>query len=225
MFDLDKWQEIFGTIRKNKLRTFLTAFGVFWGIFMLVLLMGAGRGFQNGVERQIGDEAINSIWFGGGKTSMPSHGLKPGRNINFDNEDLQAVAEEVDGIVLTAPRNGLWGEYAVTYKGKNGTFRVYGSTPDFFAINGEKLNAGRLLNEKDLREKRKVVVLGEKAKDVLFGKDSTGIGEYIDISRVYFQVVGIIIKDPYYLKIDPANINVFANPRAVFSKKYVLGFF
>ncbi len=190
MFDLDKWQEILGTIRKNKLRSFLTAFGVFWGIFMLVILLGAGRGMQNGVERQFMDEAINSIWLGGGKTTMPSHGLKPGRRIYFDNQDLRTIAHEVEGVELVAPRNGLWGEYTINYQDKTDASRVYGSVGAYHFINGEKLHTGRLLNDIDNAEKRKVAVIGEKVKEVLFGKDTIALGKYIEMQGVYFQVVG-----------------------------------
>lgn len=191
MFDLDKWQEIFHTIRKNKLRTILTALGVFWGIFMLVFLLGAGQGFQNGVFRQFGDQAINGYWVWAEKTSIPSHGLKPGRRIKFDNGDLEALTEEVEEIASVAPRNSLWGEYTVNYKNKTGAYRAYGTTQDYLSISGVKLNTGRLLNELDNLQKRKVAVVGEKVKEVLFGKDTTCIGEYIDIQGVFFKVVGV----------------------------------
>lgn len=189
MFDLDKWQEILGTMRKNKLRTFLTAFGVFWGIFMLVMLLGAGKGMQNGIERLFSDESVNAFWVWRGRTSIPSNGLKPGREIQFNNDDLITLAREIEDVELTAPRNNLWGEYVIKYQEKNGAFRVFGSVDDFFAINGEKLKKGRMLNYNDFKERRKVIILGEKAKVVLFG-DKNPIGEYVDVKGVYFKVVG-----------------------------------
>ena len=189
MFDLDKWQEILGTIRKNKLRTFLTAFGVFWGIFMLVLLLGAGEGLQNGVFNRFGDGAMNRIYFYGGRTSEPYQGLPPGRQIRFTNDDLKAVEREVSGISILAPRNFLFGEFTINYKNKNGSYSVFGSTPDFFTINGESVFRGRMLNVHDLAERRKVVVLGEKVKQVLFG-DEEAIGEYVNIYGIHFKVVG-----------------------------------
>ncbi|MCU0445001.1 MAG: ABC transporter permease [Microscillaceae bacterium] len=191
MFDIDKWQEILGTMRKNKLRTFLTAFGVFWGIFMLVMLLGAGKGMQNGVEGEFGEEAKSAFWIWSGRTSVPSHGLKPGREIQFSNEDLIALAREIDEVEVTAPRNNLWGEYVIKYQDKNAAFRVFGTTKGFLQINGEKLNSGRLLNEIDFIERRKVVILGERAAKVLFKEDEDPIGKYIDIRGVYFRVVGI----------------------------------
>ena len=190
MFDLDKWQEIFATMRRNKLRTFLTAFGVFWGIFILIVLLGAGKGMENGVKRAFGDRVQNSYWLWAWKTTIPSHGLKPGRQIIFDNRDMEEIARQIDGVEMIAPRNNLNGEYVVKYKDKNGSFRMFGATGDFLAINGEKLNKGRFLNKYDEASRRKVVLLGEKAKKVLFGEDDA-IGKYIEIKGVYFQVVGV----------------------------------
>ncbi len=109
MFDLDQWQEIFDTIRRHKLRTALTAFGVGWGIFMLIILMGAGNGLQNGVEYDFRDDAINSIWIYSGTTSVPYKGLPPGRAINFKLDDFNQV-KDIEGIEHSTPRNYLRGE-------------------------------------------------------------------------------------------------------------------
>jgi len=192
MFDLDKWQEIFGTIRQNKLRTFLTAFGVFWGIFMLMLLLGAGKGMQNGVEQEFAEEARNSIWVWEGKTSLPHNGGKPGRIIRFDNEDLRLLSNNTAQVDKIAPRNRVWGEYTITHERKNGSYQVFGSVYDFFRINGEKLKQGRFLNRSDLTEQRKVIVIGEKVRKVLFGEtaDSVGLGAYVAIKGINFRVVG-----------------------------------
>jgi putative ABC transport system permease protein len=194
MFDLDKWQEILSTMQKNKLRTFLTAFGVFWGIFMLVLLLGAGRGMQNGVEGEFGAFATNSLWIWNGRTSMPYNGLQPGRQVNFKDEDLAAIGRETKGVEIVAPRNWLFGEYTLSYKTKNGSFRVLGTSPEYFSIDVVNLTQGRLLNRNDMFETRKVVVIGNRVKEVLFG-DKEAIGEYINIKGVFFQVVGIFKKE------------------------------
>jgi putative ABC transport system permease protein len=190
MFDLDKWQEIFDTMRRNKLRTFLTAFGVFWGIFILIVLLGAGKAMENGIKREFGDRVSNSYWLWAWKTTIPSHGLKPGRQIIFTNQDVKDLQQYVEGVDFAGTRNNLFGEYVVKYKDKNGSFRMFGATGDFLAINGEKLNKGRLLNRSDEQGRRKVVLLGEKAKKILFGDDDA-IGKWIDIKGIYFQVVGI----------------------------------
>lgn len=192
MFDFDKWQEIFATIRKNKLRTFLTAFGVFWGIFMLMLLLGAGNGMQNGVEAEFAEEAKNSIWIWAGKTTVPHNGTKPGRYIKFTNDDLRTLETGLDDVEKISPRNRLMGEFTLNYKRKNGSYQVFGAQGDFFRINGEKLKAGRLLNKSDIAEQRKVIILGEKVRKVLFGEDeSIGIGEYINVKGIPFKVVGV----------------------------------
>ena len=194
MFDLDKWQEILATMRKNKLRTILTAFGVFWGIFMLVILLGAGNGMQHGIEREFADQAKNSLGVWSGKTSLPHGGLKPGRDINFKNADVAAVAEQMDGIDLLATRTNLWGEYTINYKDKNGSFPVNGISADFVKINGSKIVEGRNINLTDETEQRKVIVVGQRVKNVLFGKDLTNaeiMGKYVKVKGINFQVVGV----------------------------------
>jgi putative ABC transport system permease protein len=190
MFDIDKWQEILGMMQKNKLRTFLTAFGVFWGIFMLVMLLGVGNGLQNGVFAEFAGEATNSLWFWQGKTSLPYKGMQPGKQIIYTNQDIEAIKREIKEVEYIAPRNELWGEYSISYKNKNGSYTVFGATFEFFRINGEKLKTGRFINLNDIVEKRKVIVLGEKVSKVLFG-DKDPIGEYVNIKGIYFKVIGL----------------------------------
>lgn len=194
MFDLDKWQEILGTMQKNKLRTFLTAFGVFWGIFMLVLLLGAGKGMQNGIEGEFGRFATNSLWIWSGRTSVPYAGFKPGREITFRSDDLAAIEREVPGVNLMSPRNWLFGEFTLSYKNKNGSFSVMGVAPEYFGIDIVDVVEGRVFNRLDAKETRKVTILGNRAKEVLFG-DKNAIGEYINIKGGYFKVIGYFKKE------------------------------
>jgi putative ABC transport system permease protein len=189
MFDLDKWQEILGTMRRNKLRTFLTAFGVFWGIFMLVLLLGAGKGLENGVLKNFGS-APNSLFISGGKVSLPWQGLQPGRQVKLTNDDMKAIRRQIGDVELIAPRNRLTGEYTIERGAKNGSYQVFGADVDFFRLNGEKLAAGRLISPLDLLERRKVIILGERVRKVLFG-DEDAIGQYVKVRGVSFRVVGI----------------------------------
>lgn len=190
MFDTDKWQEILTTIRKNKLRTFLTAFGVFWGIFILVLLLGVGNGLKNGVKKEFSGSAVNSIWVWGGKTSVPHEGFNNGRVIRFNEEDLQALKARIGAIDLIGPRNRLNGAYNVYYRDKYIPYQVYGVTADYFTLNGDQCAINRLLNQIDILEERKVAVIGKKAADLLF-EGGPVIGEYIKINQIFFKIVGV----------------------------------
>ncbi|HEY8402309.1 MAG TPA: ABC transporter permease [Cytophagaceae bacterium] len=189
IFDIDKWQEIYNTVRKNKLRTFLTAFGVAWGIFMLVLLLGAGKGLENGVLGMFGNMAKNSMWVWGGKTGVPYQGLKPGRWISFTNEDYEAIKREIPEVKYLAPSTRLGGEFIVSYKNKNGSYQVSGEYPDIANIKAMNYPSGRFINDIDIREKRKVAVLGERPVQILFGGEDP-VGKYIKIKGVYFLVIG-----------------------------------
>ena len=194
MFDLDKWHEIYLTLSRNKLRTFLTALGVSWGIFMLIIMLGAGKGLENGVMQGFGDFATNSTYVWTQGTSIPYKGLPAGRDFNLNNGDIDLLKRNVPEIDVLAPRNQLNG-YAegnnVTYKTKAGTFEVYGDYPEFMKIQPKKLVEGRFLNQKDLGDGRKVAVIGKRVKEVLFGNDQSPLEKYILINGVYFQVVGL----------------------------------
>ncbi len=194
MFDLDKWQEIYMTMRKNKLRTALTAFGVFWGIFMLVLLLGAGRGLENGVKSLFGNLAKNSMFVSSKKTSLPYKGIKSGRIIRFTNDDLKSLKKELPEIRYIAGGTGLFGDYTVSYKTANSAFAVGGDMPEMNDIRGLIIPKGRFINQKDIDEKRKVAVLGPRVVEVLFDKEDP-IGKYIKIKGVFFLVVGVFYID------------------------------
>lgn len=192
MFDLDKWQEILLTIQKNKIRTFATAFGVFWGILMLILLLGAGQGLQNGVQRSMLLDAINSIWIIPTRTSMSYEGMPSGREHEFVDGDLTAVRENTSGIEYMSPENWLEGSYVVKYKNRAGSFGVYGARSDYFDIKvTQKTTSGRALNILDDREKRKVCLIGNRVAESLFPEDIEPVGEYLEIKGVVFRVVGV----------------------------------
>lgn len=190
MFDIDKWQEIFSTIQKNKLRTLATAFSVFWGILTLVMLLGAGQGLQNGVQRSMQQDATNSIWFFTWRTSIPFKGMPPGRNLQFTEEDLKSIEENIDGIEIISPENGS-GNFNVKRGNKNAPFRIFGAEEDFFAITvTQKYIAGRKLNRIDDIQARKICVIGDRVAEVLFEPDEDPIGKYININDLFFKVVG-----------------------------------
>ncbi len=189
MFSLDLWREIGKTIRKNKLRTFLTAFSVSWGIFMLVILLGTGNGFLNGVEYQFRDAATNSIWIQPGTTTKAWMGSKPGKNIRFDNQDLAALYREVPGIERMTARFYVWDNNLTRYKSRFGNYTIRAVTPDHEWIEKTQITSGRFLNLKDINGKTKVVVLGKKIVEVLF-KGINPVGEYVQIKGIPFLVIG-----------------------------------
>lgn len=190
MFDIDTWQEILHTMRANKLRTFLTAFSVAWGIFMLILLLGFGNGLQNGVVYQFRDDAINSIWVRPGQTSIPYKGMKPGRHIQFTNDDFDMIMNSVAGIDHITARYYVFGEFTVRYKDKYSAFRVRACHPDHQYLENTILVKGRFLNDYDIEQRRKVAVIGTKIVEILFGENDP-IGEWIDVNGILYKVVGI----------------------------------
>jgi len=190
MFDIDKWQEIFGTIRKNKLRTVLTMFGVFWGIFMLMILMGSGNGLENGVNNEFNGWATNGGFVWSNRTTMPYNGLQPGRYIRFVNEDRNALLSRVKDLEYLAPRLNL-GNRTISRKDRSGSFRINGDYPDYQKIQIVKMVDGRHINELDIKHFRKVAVIGDYVKRVLFEDDEEPVGNYVKINNIYFQVVGV----------------------------------
>ena len=192
MFDYDKWQEIFGTIKKNKLRTFLTMFGVFWGIFMLMILMGSGNGLENGVNKEFKGWASNSGFIWRGRTTMPYGGLQAGRYINFTNEDRELLLNKVAGLEYLAPRNSKQNPgNNVSRTNKSGAFRVFGDYPEIKHIQLVDIIKGRHLNQFDIENRRKSAVIGNYARKVLFDANEDPIGKYIKVNGVFFKVVGV----------------------------------
>lgn len=193
MFDLDKWKEIWATLRSNRLRTFLTAFGVFWGILMLMAMLGFGSSIQAGSKRQMKGMATNLLFCWGQQTTESFDGLPPGRQVKFDVGDIE-ILRRLPGVEHLAPRLQLGGwmnNFTVQYESKNGTFTVMGDYPELKYIVAFEYEAGRFINQRDIVESRKVAVIGKAVKDQLFPPDVDPIGKYIKISGVYFQVVGI----------------------------------
>ena len=190
MFDFDKWQEILESIKRHKLRTALTAFGVFWGIFMLVLLLGAGKGLSNGVEFQFSDESINSIWLSPGRTSKPYQGLKEGRLIRFDNDDYEFIGNQYNTVDNVAGRFFLSGDKVVKYKNKALSFSVQCIYPAIKILENIIVTDGRFLRQEDLDERRKVCVIGRIVKEKLFG-ESEAVGREIIVDNIVYKVVGV----------------------------------
>ncbi len=192
LWDADKWQEILSGLKKHKLRTALTAFGVFWGIFMLVLLIGIGNGLETGVMRQFEDLAVNTIYLWSETTSIPYKGLKAGRWFALTNEDTEALKASFPEIQNLSPQLNLWGEYTVDRKDKSSSFRVSGVGPEYLRIRATRIEKGRPFNLLDMKRNRKVAVIGTRVREVLFAKGEDPLGQYIKIKGVYFQVVGLL---------------------------------
>jgi len=188
MFDLDKWQEILDTISSNKTRTLLTGFSVAWGIFMLIILLGSGEGLSNGIRYQFRDDAINSVWVRSGQTSIPYKGLQPGRRIRFTNEDTNGL-DHVDGVEYTTARFYIGGNVRVSYGSESDSFDVRSVHPGHLHVENTIMTRGRFINELDIKEHRKVAVIGKLVKAALFG-DQPAIGKDIKVNGIAFKVVG-----------------------------------
>lgn len=189
MFDTDKWNEILSTIRKNKLRTFLTGFSVAWGIFMLIILLGSGNGLENGVKKEFASSATNTIWIWNGQTSVPYKGMKPGRNIQMRNQDYDEVKRTVKGIELGSPRFNMWGSNLLSYKKQYGTFNIRTVYPDYQFIEKLEIKQGRYVNNTDLDQFRKVTCISTQVEEALF-KGEPPLGKYINVNGIPFKVVG-----------------------------------
>ena len=176
------------------MRSFMTAFGVFWGILMLILMSGAGKALENGVLDGVRAFATNSAFFWTERTSVPYAGFQRGRRWEYDNSDIQYIHDNVKEVEYLSPRLFGWQQNGNnTVRGeRTGAFNVYGDHPDYFKIDRWTPVKGRLINQIDILHKRKVCNIGERVAEVMFEKDEDPIGEYLKISGVYFQVVGVI---------------------------------
>jgi putative ABC transport system permease protein len=196
IFDRDTWQEIFGSISKNKTRTIITVIGVLWGIFIYITLSGAAKGLDNGFERAFKNIAKNSMGFWAQRTSIPYDGFKVGRQPVMKLEDVKYLKDRVSGIQYISPTNslGAFGGTAPTISRKNfsESYALYGIYPVYNKITSKKVfDGGRFINDQDILEERKICVIGERTASELYEKDENPIGSYVQINSVYFQVVGV----------------------------------
>ena len=194
IFDSDSWQEIFGSIKKSKLRTAITIIGVLWGIFLFITLLGAARGMENGFEKNFQNMATNSIFLWAQRTSMPNKGFQRGRQIRLKEQDAVAIKREIPEIAFVAPRNvsGVFGDApaAVKRKTNSKTYKLFGDYPILDNVSKIKLFNGRFINNTDIDEERKVCVIGQKIVDELFEKDEEPVGDYVEINGSFFQIIG-----------------------------------
>lgn len=191
MFDRDNWQEIFAGMSKNKLRSFLTAISVAWGIFILIILLGAGKGLYNGAHAQFMSDAVNSIFVSNGQTTMGYKGYKPGRKIQLTNEDFENVTSKDEGIELRSAVYNTKGNMILSYKDKHAGFLVRPVMPDHDKLENANLIEGRYINEMDIREGRKVCAIGKPVKEELFGTAQSALNKFIDVEGINYKVVGV----------------------------------
>ena len=190
LFDSDTWQEIYDSIRKNKVRTSITIIGVLWGIFLLVVLLGAARGMENGFKKLFGNFATNSVFVWTQSTDTPFKGFQEGRRFSLTINDIEVLkAEYSDEIKLLAPRNQT--NNLVIKDFKSGNFKVSGDYPILDQIQKKQLLYGRFLNENDISSIAKVAVISEDMYKQLFDKDELPIGQYIKINSISYKVIGV----------------------------------
>ena len=192
MFDLDRFQEIWITITHNKSRSVLTAFGVFWGMFMLIVMVGAGVALERGISSQVEGFATNSCFVWTNQTSEPYKGFKKGRHWNMNNNDLKILSTTIPEIQHIAPM--IFGGNSnnnVLRNDKAGSYHIKGNFPAYNFVDNQKILYGRYINDIDIAEKRKVCVIGERVYEVLFPNEEDPIGKNIQVKGIYFQVIGV----------------------------------
>lgn len=194
MFNIERWQEIFEAIAKNKLRTFLTGISVASGIFILVILLGVGQGLQNGIEKQFERDAAGIIEVWSGTTTKEYKGLNPGRQIQFRNSDYELSVQKFgDGLDKKSATYNQW-QGLVTYGKESGNYQYRGAYPDYQFIENATMIEGRWINANDVANTEKVGVIGLKMKQDLF-KDKSPIGAEVTLNNINFKIIGVF-SDP-----------------------------
>lgn len=193
MFDLDSWQEIWATISRNKLRSILTGFGVFWGIFMLVALIGVGNGLGTGMYQNVSGFASNSSFYWADLTSEAYKGFRKGRSWSMNNRDLELIKEKSQSVEYISPiLFGGGGDKNVVRGQKAGSYGMRGVYPEHFLIEKQYVLQGRTFNYLDIEQKKKVCVIGKVVYETLFSVGEDAVGKYIRLNGIYFQVIGVI---------------------------------
>ena len=189
-FDLDTWEEILVTITRNKTRSLLTAFGIFWGIFMLISLLGGAKGMQETLSLQFKGFATNSGFMGTNQTSKAYRGFQQGRYWDLENKDVERILRNVEGADVVTPTLARWGVNIVYNEQKiSGTLK--GLYPIYSQIEEPLITQGRYLNDMDVRDNRKVCIIGKQIYESLFPGGENPCGKYIEITGIYYQVIGV----------------------------------
>ena len=220
-FDIDRFKEILDTLSRNRSRTLLTGFGIFWGVFMLLALSGGSQGLKDLLQKNFKGFATNSGFYIPNATSRPYKGFQMGRQWKMDFRDIEAIRAQIPGVDAVAPVGMQWGTVAVygdrTY---DGSFK--GITLDYYSIETPKIKLGRALNHLDMEEERKVCVLGSRPWEELFPGGEDPCGKYVQIGGVFYQVVGVDATESNISVGSPPAWTI-TTPLIVFNKLYGKG--
>jgi putative ABC transport system permease protein len=194
MFKKDNWDEILQALTANVFRTVLTAFGVFWGIFILVILLAAGKGLENGIKKGFDGIATNTMFMWSQTTSKAYKGLPKTRRYDFRNSDVMALKQAFPDLLYVSPRNQLGdfnGTNNVVRGTKTASFTIYGDYPELIKQQPMDIIKGRFINQQDILERRKIAVIGKGVISELYGKEEEAIGTYVKVNGINFMVVGV----------------------------------
>jgi putative ABC transport system permease protein len=189
LFDRDTWQEVYDSLSKNKLRSILTMVGVWWGILLLIGLLGSARGLENSFNRLFGDFATNSVFVWGQNTAKPFKGFQEGRRVRLSLSDAKKIEENIEGIQFVVPRNQNQGLIVRNFL--SGNFQIAGDYPLLDQVQKKKLMYGRFINQNDIDDKKKIAVISQDVYEQLFEKGVNAEGKYIQINSMNFMVVGV----------------------------------
>lgn len=217
LFDRDTWQEVYDSFSKNKLRSILTMVGVWWGILLLIGLLGSARGLENSFNRLFGDFATNSVFIWGQSTSKPFKGFQEGKRVRLSLTDAKKVEENIEGIEFVVPRNQR--QAIVVRNFLSGSFSVAGDYPLLDKVEKKKLIHGRFINQNDIDFKKKVAVISEDIYEQIFQKDEVAVDEYIQINNINFKVIGVFESSKINMG-PPINIHI---PFTTFQQVYNQG--
>ena len=189
LFERDTWQEVYDSVTKNKVRTVITMIGVWWGILLLIALLGAARGMENSFNRIFGDFATNSVFIWGQNTSIPFKGFQEGKRVELKLSYVDKIIDNIEGVELVVPRTR--NQALVVHNFQSGNYGINGDYPILDKIQKKKMLQGRFINQNDISERRKVAVISEDIYKQLFEKDENSIGDYIQINSTNFKVIGV----------------------------------
>ena len=196
MFRIDRWKEIIEALTTNWFRTLLTAFGVFWGILILIILLAAGKGLENGIKADFGDVATNTMFVWTRSTTKPYMGLPIGRRFSYTTEDVENIWEQIPNLRFVSPRNQIGSDTQNVTKGvKKGVYNIYGDYPEIIRQDPLGITQGRFINHLDIENSRKVAVIGLGVVQDLYEESEAVIGSFVTVQGVNFKVIGVYNKE------------------------------